>query len=200
MTGTDFEAVAAKLTADIDKLRRKVSAIDQKRRSISLDAMIGDSEARKELDRLNDQRNGKLGEIADLEAAVSEARRRMGEAKAAASLEAAAERARKAEQILAKMAARGRAIDEAIATYCREFEAISEDVSALMALGCPVPTRDLVRVNLRNAHDSATMMLDKTSRPVPPRARRTFSELLQGWTKPGFAWVAARVNNTAQAA
>jgi hypothetical protein len=197
---TDFESMAAKLVADIEKLRKAVARIDSRRAVVSLDARIGDTDARKEYDKLASERNAKLAEIDDLTAALTEAKRRAGEALKTSALEAEAERARKAQPILERMAARGKALDDAIARYCAEFAAISEDVDALMALGCPVATRDLIRVNLRNAHDSATMFLDKTSRPVSPRARKSFSELLLQWTRPGVAWVAVRTNNTAQAA
>lgn len=197
---TDFTAVAEKLTSDITKLQKKIARIDERRAVLALDAHIGDATAIKERDKLSDERNRLVGEVDDLSAALNEARRRSGEAQKATALEAEAERARKAAPILERMAARGKALDEAIASYCASFAAISGDVDELMALGCPVAPRDLIRVNLRNAHDSATMFLDKTSRPVSPRARRSFSELLHGWTKPGFSWVAARTNNTAQAA
>jgi hypothetical protein len=200
MTETNYGSVAEELVGRIDKLRKKITGLDQKRSTWALDAQLGDASAKAEMDKLNAQRNRLTGEVDDLTAALNEARRRAGETQKATALEAEAERARKAQPILERMAARGKALDEAIASYCASFSAISEDVDALMALGCPVAPHDLIRVNLRNAHDSATMFLDKTSRPVSPRARRSFSELLHGWTKPGFSWVAARTNNTAQAA
>jgi hypothetical protein len=42
------------------------------------------------------------------------------------------------------------------ASFCREYQPIGEDIEALIKLNVPVPSRDLVRVNLVRSHSAAT--------------------------------------------
>jgi hypothetical protein len=85
--------------------------------------------------------------------------------------------------------------------YCEHYAAISDDMDALARLGVPTPSRALVAVNLRRAHDSATSPLDKTSRPVQPTMRRSFDSLLTGWAQPALNWISTKLKTkTAEAA
>jgi hypothetical protein len=152
-------------------------------------------QATKRLNDINAEFVTIANDIATLNAAIAEAGRRADAAAKAASADAERKRAEQAEPIAQRLAERGRKMDEAIAVYCKEFKGISEDIDALMRLSVPVPTRELVRVNLNRSHDAATMFLDKTSRPVPPLERHPFSKLTTGWSLPALNWIASKLNS-----
>ena len=135
-------------------------------------------------------------ERATLEAAIAEAGRRAAATTAAEAADAERKRAEKAEPIVERLAARGQAMDLAIATYVENFKAIQNDMTELSRLGVPVPSRELIAVNANLAHDSAlTPLGDKFVRPVPSTARRNFSFLLNQWALPARNWVESKLNN-----
>jgi hypothetical protein len=202
MTETNYETVAAKLTTDIDKLRRKVSAIDQKRAPLSLDVRLGDADARKTLNELNDARNARLTEIADLEAALAEARRRIGEVKTAAAAEAERQRAETALPIAQRIAEIGKEQDAVAARYCELHTQAEELFEKLTRLGVPVPSRDLRRVNRHRAHDASFAAIDNVSRPQRSFERSHYSSLYRGWAQMSQNWINSKINtnNDADAA
>jgi hypothetical protein len=63
MTETNYESVAADLVGRIDKLRKKITGLDQKRSIWALDAQLGDADAKAEMSKLGDQRNRLNGEM-----------------------------------------------------------------------------------------------------------------------------------------
>jgi len=201
MKAADINHAAASLVTEITAVKAAIAALDERREELSFDALaIADNiEAKKALSKLHAERASKVLELEDLESALAASKRRIAEAKQAESAEGERERATRALPLIEQMALRGKRIDEALATYCQEFNAINDDINQLIALGCPTPTRNLVSVNLRNAHD-AGMNLDKISRPTQPVRRRTFDELVRGWVVPGRNWIAGRLNTNADAA
>ena len=198
MTETNYDSVATKLTADIEKLRKKIVSVDEKRARWALDATLGDSDAKAEMAKLGDQRNRLNGEIADLEAALTEARRRANDATTSAAAEVVRKRAEQAAVVVQRLLARGPEMDHAIALYTEHFRGIQNDLTELARLGAPTPSRPLVDVNTNLAHDSAlTPLGDKFVRPVPPTRRRTFDFLLRGWCTPVKTWIESKITNTA---
>jgi hypothetical protein len=198
----DLARVAEKLIADIARAQKKLASTDQRRATFSLDARIGDADAKREMAKLNDARNALLTEIGDLDAALVEVRRRMGAARQTAALEAEAERARQAAPIVERLAARGAQMDSELQAFREHHAAIQADLNALARLGVPTPSRDLVAVNLNRALDAATMGLDSSRRPVPPLQRHSFTSLLHGYDLPAQRWVETKLNanNPAKAA
>jgi hypothetical protein len=139
-------------------------------------------------------------ELEDLEAAKAAAERRIVEVQQAASTEAERERAAKAEPILKRLEARGKVMDSALASYCAAHNGIWDDVAELMALDCPITTRNLIRVNLHRSHDAALSVLGgKHVRLVPPNQRFSFDKLTRSWAQAGLNWIASKLNtNTAR--
>jgi hypothetical protein len=189
MTETNYANVAEELVGRIDKLRKKIGRIDERRAVLPLDAHIGDATARKEMDKLGDERNAKLGEISDLDAALAEARRRMGEAKTAEAAEAECKRAEQALPIARRIAEVGEQQDAAARRYV-ELHAEAEDLfNQLTALGVPTASRELRRVNRHRQHDATFASLDKVARPVPPGQRSSFASLYRGWAAMSLNWI-----------
>jgi hypothetical protein len=197
---TDMNIIAADLQQKIGAAQAAIAGIDAKRKTVAFDAETGDDGARKAMAKLHADRNARLAEVDDLNAALDEAKRRSAAAAAAAAEEGLKARAERAKPIAERLAERGKKLDAAIQAYVAEFAAIGDDLDQLARLGVPIPSRDLVRVNLRRAHDSATAPLDKTSRPVSPTMRRSFDSLLAGWTQPAKNWIATKLNTAAKAA
>jgi tRNA U34 5-methylaminomethyl-2-thiouridine-forming methyltransferase MnmC len=110
MTETNYESVATDLVGRIDKLRKKIARVDERRAVLALDAHIGDATATKERDKLGDERNRLAGEVDDLTAALNEARRRANDATTAAAAEVVRKRAEQAAVVVQRLLARGPAM------------------------------------------------------------------------------------------
>jgi hypothetical protein len=204
MTEAKIHAASAELTANIATIKAAIAALDERREELSFDALAtADTEAKKSLEKIHKERAGKVMELEDLQSALAVSKRKIAEAQQVASAERERERATAAEPIARRLAERGLAMDEALASYVANFRAIQADLDELQALGCPVPSRALVEVNAHRAHDSALVSLgDGFIRPVPPLQRHSFSKLLAGWALPARNWIKNRLNtnNAADAA
>jgi seryl-tRNA synthetase len=193
---------ARTILADLEKkaaaTRSVIAELNERRAALSFAAhAAADQEATKTLAKLNTDRIAALAKLEELERAIAEARRLIAIAQTGEDEEAQRKRAEEARPIAERLAARGKKLDAAMREYCEHYAAIDADINELVRLGVPVPSRDLVRVNLRRAHDTATSPLDKTSRPVPPTMRRTFDSLLTGWAQPGLNWISGKLKNAA---
>jgi seryl-tRNA synthetase len=198
MTTDEARKILADLADTAAAAQTALTDIDQRRANLSFAAHgAADPEAKKALAKVNAERVAKLGELEEIEHARTEARQRIAAAQAHDDEAAQRRRAEQASPIAQQLAERGKKLDAAIAEYCAQFAAIGDDLDALARLGVPIPSSDLVRVNLRRAHDSATSPLDKTSRPVPPSMRKNFDSLLRGWAAPSLNWIASRLNKPA---
>jgi DNA repair exonuclease SbcCD ATPase subunit len=193
------------LKASADDLRGKIAAIEGRqielaaeRDEIAYTAHVErDKTAVKRLAEINAEIAHLSSELTSLNAALEEAGRRATAAVSAEAAEAEKARAEQALPIAERLAERGKKLDAAIQEYCANFNGVKEDLDALARLGVPIPTRDLVRVNLRRANDAAQASLDKTSRPVPPNQRHSFDSLLRGWAQPGLNWIKSKLSHAA---
>jgi hypothetical protein len=187
----------AGLQKQINETELKEAALFAERSQISFEAVV--ERRRPAIARLAEV-NGEIAALRDqgaaLAAAMAEAKKREAAAAHAAAAEAERERARKAAPIAQRLAERGAVIDAASRAYNENVEGIREDVALLARLGVPVPSHDLVRVNLNRAHDTATAALDKT-RPMSPAQRTGFDRLSKSWAAPAQSWIATRLNTNA---
>jgi multidrug efflux pump subunit AcrA (membrane-fusion protein) len=194
------------MTTTTTELRNRFATIDNRkaqlateRDAIAYSALIdSDAKASKRLTDIAAEIGTLDYETIAIAAALAEAGRRAEAAIAAEKAEAERERARQAEPILKRLAARGKKLDEAMAIVGAEYGGVADDIDELIRLGIPTPSRDLVRVNLRGALDSATMFLDRTSRPIAPGKRRKFFDLTPGWARPGLNWINGKLNTAAR--
>jgi DNA repair exonuclease SbcCD ATPase subunit len=189
------------MKATTDELRAKIGEIEGRKVELTAERdehayaahVERNAKAQKRLTEISAELLHLEHEKASLQAALAEAGRRAEAATAAEAAETERKRAEKAEPILSRLEARGAKLDAALKSYVENFNGLNADIEELTRLGIPVPTRNLVAVNLRNAHD-AGMSIDKISRPVQPVKRRTFNELTRGWSLPGMNWVKSKLN------
>jgi hypothetical protein len=202
MTINEARAVLAELEKKAAATRTAIAEINERRAELSFSAHgTANPTAQKALAAANSDRTVKLGELEEIEHAIAEGRRLCAIAAAQENEAVARQHAEQALPIAERLAERGKKLDAAMREYCEHYAAISDDMDALARLGVPTPSRSLVAVNLRRAHDSATSPLDKTSRPVPPTMRRTFDSLLTGWAAPSLNWISTKLKTkTAEAA
>jgi chromosome segregation ATPase len=192
-----------------DELRAKISKIEGRQIELTAERdehafaahVERNAKAQKRLDDIGAELARLENEKASLTAAIAEAGRRAQAATAAERAEGERKRAEQAAPIAARLEARGKAMDEALASYVANFRAIQADLDELQSLGCPVPSRSLVEVNSHRAHDSALAALgDKFVRPIPPLQRHSFSKLLTGYVLPARTWITSKTNKAADAA
>jgi hypothetical protein len=201
MTTDECNVIVGELKIKIESARAAIAEIDARRSAIAFDAIAqGDGESKKALAKAHADRAARQSEIADLEFALAQAKRHIVEAGNAEAAAAAQARAELAAPIVARLAARGALMDSAIRAYREHYVAIDADLTELDRLGAPIPSRQLVAVNLRRAGDAALMGLDEHSRPIPPNQRHSFESLLRGWAQPGINWINNRLNKSADAA
>jgi hypothetical protein len=194
----EARAIMADLENKAAATRAAIAEANERRAELSFAAHgAANPTAQKALAKCNAERSARLDELEELEHAIAEARRLCAIAAATEDQEAARDRAEKALPIAERLAERGKKLDAAMQEYCAEFAAIGDDLDALARLGVPTPSRALVAVNLRRAHDAATSPLDKTSRPVPPNQRHSFNSLLTGWAQPSLNWISSKLNTKA---
>jgi hypothetical protein len=191
----------AALRSEIDSLEGRQIELEAERSELAFEAMVEkNTKATKRLDEINTE----IGRVANvtlptLRAALDGANKREAVARTAAADEDARSRAEKARPIIERLIERGAAIDHALKTFGVNFTAIQADLDELQRLGVPTPSRSLVAVNLRRAHD-AGLPMDGSTRPVPPMMRHSFDSLLRFWAQPGFAWISTKLTKAANAA
>jgi hypothetical protein len=190
------QAVSDDLAEKIQLTKAAIADVDKRRAELALVALgDGDTDAKEKLARVHKERAARVLELEDFEHALAASKRRAVEVRVAGDAEVERRRAEQAAPILERLANRGKAIDEALAAYCEEYNAIWRDVDELVALNCPVTSRALIGAHLRRSHDAALSPLKGSAvRLVPPSQRFAFEKLTQGWVGAGLKWVAARLN------
>jgi hypothetical protein len=198
MKTSEARAALVRLETKAVATRAEIAEINERRAELSFSAHgTSDPNAQKALAKANADRAVKVGELEEIETAIAEARRLCAISAAEESETVARQHAETALPIAQRLVERGKKLDAAMKEYCEHFAAINDDIDALARLGVPTPSRALVAVNLRRAHDSATSLLDKTARPVPPTMRRSFDSLLTGWAAPSLNWIKGKLNKNA---
>jgi hypothetical protein len=191
---TPIEACAQNLAALEQKLvdaRTWQAKIAVESKALSYDAHLKGGESASRLAELQDM--ARLGEqnIASIETAIAEARKRLAAAQAGELDEAEQEAARMALGLLQGFAARGQALDDKLAAFVTEFESLSADFHDLEKTGYPPSTWPLVTVSMKMAVAARLMGTPLQTDFLAPNQRRTFSQCIEGW--------AASVRNRAQA-
>jgi hypothetical protein len=196
----DLDLVKRKLQDDLDRAQTAEIALVAERDGQSFPALV--LKEKRAVDRLaavNAELAALTASASSIRAAIAETDRRIAERDKATAAEAQCKRAETAWPIAERLVEHGRKMDEALAAYLTARVALEEDLALLTRLGCPTPSRALVGVNLRNAHDGVFADLDLHSRPVPPNRRHSFATLTDGWALPARKWLAGRLNKSAPA-
>lgn len=187
-------ATAATLQRRLDECHQTLATVDAERIALSFAAHGGDDDdAKRKLSKLNARRAVLITEAEELDAAVDTARQNVIETQNAANADAARQRAAEAEPIARRLAERGAAMDATVAAFVEHYRGINDDINALMKLGIPTPSRELVSVNLNRARDAAFNGLDPSVRPVPVLQRHSYQSLTNGWSAPALAYISDKI-------
>ena len=149
--------------------------------AVSFEAHVAGGEARERLDNLNAQGVAAKQEQASLEAAIAEGKHRL-------QLEAEAEtdarerdQARMALGLVAGFVARGKALDEKLAAFLEEFQALRRDFHDLECTGYPPSNWRVLEINLRAAVEARFMNTPLQTVIYPPARRQSISHFVEGW-------------------
>jgi hypothetical protein len=188
-----------KLCEKLTAAREAHAAAESSARADAFSAHTGDAKARQELDGLNAKATALALEIVSLEAAIAEGKRRVDAAVAAEVDEADREKARHALALLDDFSRRGEALDKALSKFVGEYGELVSDFRQVEALGYPPATLALVRINMRAATASKLMFGDLQQSFLAPHERRSFIDVIDGWSRQIRARAAARLERNARA-
>lgn len=201
---TDLEKAQA-IVADLETRRAAVMARQDKaakdRKAVAYDALAtGDKVAGTKLQLINNAAMTAATELASLDAALAEARRRVAAAEAAEALAAERERMRGVTALTQHIRERAARLDELLRDTVAEYDGFLNAVHELHSAGFTQPNLALVAVNAPRAVQSTFVGSHLESERVPPAQRHSFAELAQGWTAGIDARAAAVLAGEEQAA
>ncbi|SFK83497.1 hypothetical protein [Methylocapsa palsarum] len=189
----DARAALASLNGKLEAARKKASSIDVEIVGVSFAAHCDDAGARKTLDALNAKASSASLEIRSLEAAVSEAKRRVDLATAADADAADCEKARQALALLNDFAKRGDELQRALERFVAKYNDLAGDFRQLEKLGYAPTSYPLIKVNMAAATKTALMHTDVSVAHLAPHARRDFQSVIDGWASHVRARASARL-------
>ncbi|MGP0084902.1 MAG: hypothetical protein ACLP0B_14920, partial [Steroidobacteraceae bacterium] len=171
------EKIVADLTVARSVLVERGAALGETRKSLALDAHIGDAAARKKLDAINREAVSYGFEIELLEAAIAAAGERLDAARAAEAQRedrAQAKELRAAFDRFHKLAVE---LDKALATAVATSNAMKGELDEIHALGSPSPTGQQWLTYGEMAISSSLMATpwSRAFRHLAPRDRRSFT-------------------------
>ncbi len=177
------EAICRDLINKRDTLIARGSELDEDRRRIAFAAHTGDQEARKNLDKINQETAKHTSELASLDAAISESIGRLEIAKAVAALTADRENALALRTNLREFREKGVRLSQALAGVVSESNQLAEILTSINALGARNPSSRQLAVVGRIAILSALRQTPwaRDFEPVAPGARTDFATLIDGW-------------------
>jgi hypothetical protein len=182
---TDAPAAARATLADLTAQRAVAVARQQEladeREALAFDAAIGDAAARKTLHVLTRDAATAGLTIENLDAAIVEARRRIGQADEAARIAELRRKAVQARDQLADLDEVSRSLSAALTQFADTFERFQAVGDGIRRLGFGFPSRDLQRANTSRAIDTVLQRLRLSSRPVPPGQRVDLATLVAAW-------------------
>jgi hypothetical protein len=169
------------LTEKLTTARQRHDDTQSEAQSIAFATHVEGGEARKKLDRLNADAAKHGAEIMSLEAAITEARRRVNEALAAEAEDVARDKAQQALALLDSFAARGQELDEALSAFLAKWETLKTDVRQLEVLGYPPSTYALIAKNMQAAVATKLQFTELRQDFLAPHQRRNFVHVIEGW-------------------
>jgi hypothetical protein len=149
----------------------------------SYDAHCGDRAAKASLAKAQAEVAQRQGDIRSLGAALAEAHRRLTAADAAAVDEVERTKASAALERLKDFEARAAKLDAGLAAFVEEFRKLEADWRALAGLGYAAPsTFQLAQLNVALAAGTKLQEVGLSPRFLAPHERRTFAQVIGGWT------------------
>ena len=155
--------------------------IETASKGVSFEAHTAGAEARERLDNLNAQSIAAEQEARSIEIAIAEGKRRLAAATAAETDEHERSQARLALGLVAGFVARGKALDEKLAAFIEEFQALRKDFHDLESTGYPPSNWRLLEINLKAAVEARFMGTPMETTFHPPARRQSISHFVEGW-------------------
>jgi hypothetical protein len=177
----DAKGVLQGLETKLSDARARHAETQVKAMELAYPANTGDESARKKLDGLNAKVAMFAAEIASLEAALIEARRRVDQAMADERDEVERARARDALALLDDFSQRGKLLDDAMDNFVRQYDELAHDFRELQLLGYEPTSYPLVQINMQAAVATKLQFTDLRQNFLAPHARRDFISVIEGW-------------------
>ena len=203
------EEILANLQAKQRGLASKAVELADERQRISFAAHAnGDAKARKRLDEITAATVARQSEMASIEAAISEAEKRLAEAQRNAAIAADRQQAEQLSKEWQCFAATARKLDEHLKQVVALTRVLEETVREMNKLGAASPSQ--AQVNSLGSRAITTALMStpfaRSFEHLPPRERQTFTGLAEGWSVMVRQNIAARMgadeqpNKTTEAA
>jgi hypothetical protein len=193
----DAKVVLQGLETRLSDARATHAETQAKALALAFPAHTGDESARKKLDVLSAKVAQVAEEIAWLEAATVEARRRVDQAVANDRDEAERGKARDALALLDDFSQRGKLLDECLDKFVSEYDELARDFRALQLLGYEPTSYPLVQINMQAAVATKLQFTDLRQNFLAPHARRDFISVIEGWACHIRRRAEARLNRNA---
>jgi hypothetical protein len=183
---TPVEACQKNLAALLDKLNdakiwhAKVAATIAE---ISFDAHTAGGGARNKLDELQDQARAAEQDIASIEIAIVEARKRLSAAQAGERDEAEQAKATRALALLSAFERRGESLDRGFAKILADYAELTRDFHELERLGFAPTSFELVKVNMQRAAAAKLQFSDLRQEFLAPADRHSFASVITAWAQ-----------------
>jgi hypothetical protein len=176
----DAKGVLQGLETKLSDARARHAETQVKAMELAYPANTGDESARKKLDGLNAKVAMFAAEIASLEAALIEARRRVDQAMADERDEVERARARDALALLDDFSQRGKLLDDAMDNFVRQYDELAHDFRELQLLGYEPTSYPLIQINMQAAVATKLQFTDLRQNFLAPHARRDFISVIDG--------------------
>jgi hypothetical protein len=193
----DAKVVLQGLEGKLSDARGRHAETQAKALALAFSAHTGDESARKKLDVLSAKVAQVAEEIAWLEAALIEARRRVDQAAANECDEVERGKAREALQLLDSFSKRGKLLDESLDKFVSQYDELAHDFRALQLLGYEPTSYPLIQINMQAAVATKLQFTDLRQNFLAPHARRDFISVIEGWARHVRGRAEARLNRNA---
>ena len=200
------DAVAA-AAASLEALQKRHTALTDRgevireiREQIAFDALSGDQAAALRVDEINGESFLLAEQLATVEAAIREARRRLTAARQAADAAVGRVQAEKALVHIGRFEGLAAEMDNICRRLVETGEAMKVELRAVHALGCSHPSERLYIVNAVRAIKAGLMGSVLQLEHIAPLERHTVASLAAGWGAAVRRWAAERGAVEAEAA
>jgi hypothetical protein len=166
---------------------RHLSDLARHRVEVSYEAHVGNPKARKVLDKIHAEILAAESEFLSLDAAITEAQRRLSAAEADLQRADEATRARQALTLSCELRSRGCALDAAVGALIEADREFRDAFRKLRYAG--LPSEQLLNTV---AHRSLVSQLNLET--IPPAQRRTFTEIGDTYAATAESWAARRLD------
>ena len=193
----DAKVVLQGLEGKLSDVKARHVKIVLEAREVSFGAHTIGGEDRKRLDKLEAEMAKAAMEVASLESAIGEAKKRVEAAVAAEANAVERGNAQQALALLDSFAKRGDDLQQSLDKFISMYKELTKDFRQLEALGYAPTTWPLVKVNMQAAVATGLQFTDLRQAFLAPHERRDFRAVIEGWARHIRGRAEARLNRKA---